>query len=373
MVNSEGFRLLKIKVIQTHAEKSHAAKSQVPPTVVPKPQSTAPMAVAFDDQRPELAVQLKMQEMADASVQVFQLRAYQEMADVSPQVQQLKKVQLMANEQVIQLELDKNSLNVVGEDHDISGGERRVIEKAYSEEFTGGGYWKENEFKIESDDEEFSADPTAQRFLTELQKIYRLSGDFSRAYSFGLASSIVNRANDRLSKLTPLILLVERLWTETSDPQYPNSLTAEDIEISRIRHAGLQTFRQSLTVLSSMKGQRLNATRRATIKMHYERILNARRVMVENVAPEADLNRSRSKAMHQAAQSNSMTKGVWKIGESHVDDILNNLNLIYPRLYNLVTQDEFEDDLLADPQLKNIAENPTPAEARDRGLYGKEK
>ena len=68
--------------------------------MVPKPLSTAPMAVAFDDQRPESAAQLKVQEMADASVQVFQLRAYQEMADVSPQVAYIDTVQMMADEYV---------------------------------------------------------------------------------------------------------------------------------------------------------------------------------------------------------------------------------------------------------------------------------
>ncbi len=55
------------------------------------------MAVAFDDQRPESAVQLKMQEMADASAQVLQLMAYQEMADVSPQVAYIDSVQMMAD------------------------------------------------------------------------------------------------------------------------------------------------------------------------------------------------------------------------------------------------------------------------------------
>jgi hypothetical protein len=341
--------------------------------VVPQPVPKEPMAVQFDDQRPESAAQLKMQGMANASAQVFQLQALQEMADESPQVKDLNAVQLMANKHVIQLELAKNTLNVVGEDHNVSGGERRVIEKAYSEDYTGGGYWKENEFKISDNGKEFTADPTSHRFLTALHQISKLSDFCRRAYDFGRFRSVTATADARYAALAPLLELAEKLWAETSDPQYPGSLSAENMTVMRERYAQLQKFKKSLGVLRSMKGQQPNPASSATAKLHYQSIANARIIMMQNMETEANLNKSRSRKMHDAAQSNSTKKGVWKIGESHVTDIKENLGLIYPRLYNLVTEDEFEDDLLADPQLQNIVENPTPAEARDRGLYDKKK
>ncbi|MEM7186251.1 MAG: DUF4157 domain-containing protein [Bacteroidota bacterium] len=155
---------------QVHVDKAHQVKSHVTHKVAPQPVSESPFAVQFDDQREETAAQLKMQEMANASVQVYQLMAFQEMADESPQVAYLNTVQLMADHYVAQRQaiqqkdkettsthpeafviqlkpLTPGKLNVVGENHEESD-RRRDQEIALAAEVVGGKLWTESEFKM---------------------------------------------------------------------------------------------------------------------------------------------------------------------------------------------------------------------------------
>jgi len=277
---------------------------------------------------------------------------------------------------VVQRVLSTSALNVVGEDHNVSGGERRIIEKGYCEQYVGGTYWTEDAFQIDVDGVRLKADPTTYRFLSTLHSIARLTKDLEKPYKADRHNYYQNLIQIYLSSgsaIPALIALAEKLWAETQEVAYPSPLTGRDIEVLRERFMHLQNFKHQLTVLHSFIGKKVTQQLKVQFKNIYEQLGDARRTMMNEIDPEEELNLLRSKAMHYAAQKKSLSIGVWKIGETHVTDILENLNLLYPRLYNLVTEEQFDTYMAANPDVLNVYENPTPSEAQERGLYKKKK
>ncbi|HEY1063338.1 MAG TPA: hypothetical protein VGE44_16695 [Daejeonella sp.] len=81
--------------MNTHADKTRENKSQSVSNGLTQKEGGSESSFQFADNRPEAIEQRKMQELANASSQVSQLRAFQEMANNSPQLKQ-------ANQQPIQ-------------------------------------------------------------------------------------------------------------------------------------------------------------------------------------------------------------------------------------------------------------------------------
>jgi hypothetical protein len=105
--------------MNTHADKTQEKKSQSVVNAVSQKQSGAESTFQFVDNRPEAVAQRKLQEMANNSTQVKQLKALQEMANNSPQVQQKPQMQFKAdtkssssrnNEKVVQRVLNGSDL-----------------------------------------------------------------------------------------------------------------------------------------------------------------------------------------------------------------------------------------------------------------------
>lgn len=83
-------------MMHTHADKTSENKSQAAAISLPQQQSKAEAAFQFPGTRPEAIAQRKLQEMADNSPQVKQLKALQVMANNSPQAKQAAQLQAMA-------------------------------------------------------------------------------------------------------------------------------------------------------------------------------------------------------------------------------------------------------------------------------------
>ena len=83
--------------MNTHADKTQGNKSQAVSAADSQMQSRGESAFQFVDNRPEAVAQRKLQEMANNSLQVSQLRAFQEMANNSPQAKQAAQLQTMAD------------------------------------------------------------------------------------------------------------------------------------------------------------------------------------------------------------------------------------------------------------------------------------
>ena len=83
--------------MNTHADKTQENKSQAVSAVDSQMQSGGEATFQFVDNRPEAIAQRKLQEMANNSAQVSQLKAFQDMANNSPQGKQTTQLQEMAD------------------------------------------------------------------------------------------------------------------------------------------------------------------------------------------------------------------------------------------------------------------------------------
>ena len=91
--------------MNTHADKIQENKSQTVAAETSQMRSGGESTLQFVANRPEAIAQRKLQEMANNSQQVSQLRAFQDMANNSPQVKQAAELQAMADNYSIQQQL----------------------------------------------------------------------------------------------------------------------------------------------------------------------------------------------------------------------------------------------------------------------------
>ena len=97
---------------------------------------------------------------------------------------------------------------------------------------------------------------------------------------------------------------------------------------------------------ASQKIETAQSSFRESLNRLYEAVVEIK--LVSN--PELDkeqVSKLRSEHMHQAANNSYKTKGVWKIGDYHVEDIKSShgTSKVFKIKYNLVTASEFYDAL----------------------------
>ena len=83
--------------MNTHADKTQDNKSQSVANAISQKQSSGESTFQFVDNQPEAIAQRKLQEMANNSLRVMQLKAFQDMANNSPQAKQAAQLQSMAD------------------------------------------------------------------------------------------------------------------------------------------------------------------------------------------------------------------------------------------------------------------------------------
>lgn len=268
------------------------------------------------------------------------------------------------------VEWSKNKLNVVGEQH-LESGEQRAEERKYFHALVGGVYLEENELMVQSKNAQGNAtqtpaDPTVLRALTGLHDIVQRLHDLNRDDPPS-AESILNYGFRLHISVTPLIDLVLGHWQDSQGVRYPGNLSQQETATRDNHHAGrfaaLQTIKTDLNTLAALKNQKISAEVRARAIELYNQIRAQIRLLTPNLMEKANLDKLRSKRMHEAANTHANLVGVWKIGNDHVDDILQHGDKWGPRKYNLVTKAQFE----------HMAQNPTPAEAKALGAFDKKK
>jgi hypothetical protein len=260
----------------------------------------------------------------------------------------------------LSLILETDRLNVVGEDHTESKARRRA-ERVVTGQVTGGGYWTEDEFTVGVGVRSVRADPHTYRFLSSLQHIAARCQILAEARNpLGDVGNNVTLARLTFVGVSPLIALAEGFWASARGVPYPsfdsNQFGFNPLPIGKVRtrdalmagrYEELRRLKSALTLLSSFPVTPLpvsgfNMTGTAGIAL--QTLRDAREAMVENLMSIADFDRLRSGAMHEAAQLRSRTRGVWKIGEVHVQHILRDPGFAQ-RDYNLVTQVDFNNAL----------------------------
>ena len=108
------------------------------------------------------------------------------------------------------------------------------------------------------------------------------------------------------------------------------------------RFGALQRLKATLAQLASVKTGYLSPALKQQVARDKAAMDAALRDMTGTLMQKPRLTYLRSLAMHRAAYKMVATKGLWKIGESHVDDIRHRLpEDEAPPNYNLLTQEQF--------------------------------
>ncbi|GLQ89059.1 hypothetical protein [Dyella flagellata] len=272
-------------------------------------------------------------------------RRLQQAADDSPQVRQLQALQRTADGSVVQMKpFSASMLNVAGEDHNESK-LRRVREAYVTQWVTDGGYWTEPDFQVNVNGQEVDADPKILRFLRNMHVLRSL---WNTLVTTKLPPSYIPEHAQRIWRSTsPVIDLVESEYAGSVGDRYSGgaALSAEGgqlrDQINHRRHAYFDLARQALQELNNLHPYQ--PADRERVKTLLAQFQASAANMVKNVMEGPNLDFLRSKAMHEAAIAKSASIGVWKIGQSHVNNIKRHME-DNPAAYNLMTKTEFNDE-----------------------------
>ena len=258
-------------------------------------------------------------------------------------------------QQVIQGKLMENKLNVAGETHaeylkdpQVRRDERVLIVS----HIPGGNYWEEPQFMVEKG-YVTAADPEIYQYYSALHYVLQWTKRYDKFLDqyntrvLSLSPNIV-RARDKAEKL--IQVAKENFRKALSIPgkfSYPGFTTKEAQERRNLTTGAGRTYAALYTIEKSMgelEGLRGDADRQLRISSGFRR--TRRRIGIANenlqVTPRENWTLKRSQAMHRAAQEYHETRGVWKIGEEHVRQIM---EIVKEELevpdYNLLTEEEF--------------------------------
>jgi hypothetical protein len=241
-------------------------------------------------------------------------------------------------------------LNVIGENH-IEDADNLENEKKVSTAMAGGGYWDELTFMTTAGitgggTKEITADPPTLQFLSKIDAVKNLTKEFSGAFGSKRHAIFAIKAHVIKPKIDGLITKAKNNFDNLKDLTSPGVLTSGEFGRIEPRLKALEDLQTALTELASVyaDGKDYTSTDKVLIKTKYDAIVTAREKMTEDMMPESDLHLLRSKAMHEAAQQQAGKKGIWKIGDLHVNEI-KAIPGAEPR-YNLITREEFYRDII---------------------------
>lgn len=302
--------------------------------------------------------------------------------DHRPEAKQAAQLQAIADNHsasVIQRKaLSSTVLNVAGENHDTSG-KLRKWEDEYAKEKTGGKYWQEDEFKVKvpkpgKEDETVSVfgDPkilqmaniihlstnalsNITRLLTELPqvKVTKSSLFINRLKVFGRCDSIKNylptlkaigNAYKKLKREAqaelpnrPDLKAIYNFYSEFGDAFYDNFGAGIDLWVSNTLGLNRATANEEQVNLAAKNGI---AFLPIGLKLMNDIFKKDSASFQEDQQEMKKVIFKRSQAMHDAAIVGRASKGVWKIGDTHIKDIKEILHGAPPG-YALMTEDEF--------------------------------
>ena len=295
------------------------------------------------------------------------------------------------NNQIIQrAAIANDSLNMVGENHKDSG-KRRQREVRYSNRVFGeGNYWKENEFTVENQNGEFErfGDPINVRILQRLNNtklglkefisiVNQLLEKEKRSERYDIYDEDFKRGSELVSMLPITMINAWGLLKDYSTLKKGLSFTflknlsliPSNISMKSKGEKGFLGFLKSWaneiqTFSTHFHGDFYDYTEPKTRKSAQENMLRSLKKMYgyfdamstsqskfgENLNNFKDIgslqtlfnetSEIRSFQMHEAAKKMSHKKGIWKVGEDHIQHIL--LDGKDTTGYNIVTKNEFD-------------------------------
>ena len=285
---------------------------------------------------------------------------------ISSPVQMITHSNIPVSQLVIQAKLKSDVLNVAGEthtDYDPPNAHLRDKEKTLAQRHAGGGYWTEDEFKVTEDSlwygkqKDESGDPVLYQFLQNIELINSIGGEHiskmnpqkqdEAKFLYSLVENVARvigggvqaRYKTMIDEFKKGYLNLTNEQKDAAQKMAPKlaNMTLKCIQI----HGGIKndgTLIKSVQEISSLQADcdLLNSE----IK-HLGNILNKQKPVTQE-----GVRVTRSKEMHFSAQASHKTKGIWKVGNNHYNDIAKYVKGFFVKAsnYNLLSKDEFNDE-----------------------------
>jgi hypothetical protein len=253
--------------------------------------------------------------------------------------------------------LRNNALNVVGENHKESGA-RRNLEMEFCQEKSGSpNYWKENEFPDGGADDDDGADLMELRAAHGVALLIKVfEGLCDRANEVGAIPAVDPTAGAEVTAFVTKNLdtfnqtrqRIKNSWQPTRTDVVNNAVQAV---YDRIDHV-LDTYKKIMekAVVKSQIAMQLQATQllakaRADVTGLLPDVLASVGASASDTADTlAQRMRTQRSAFMGFGAAMSKLKGVWKIGDGHIDDLITGAAKVQNRTANFVTKDDFNNE-----------------------------
>ncbi len=267
------------------------------------------------------------------------------------------------SQQIVQRKaLSKDKLNVAGEIHPESDAQRE-LERAFSAEKTGSpNYWQEPEFKTLDG---ARADPTFHRLHQYMDYLYSLNLNTLIQRHDELNGDIPEAKQNYINNwvtVTPYITENLNAFFKELKKYENGTLIVSDESEQKILNKIIKNYRQSLSGFWSNLTETFEIPELAVaepkpkettkgleisdflfvheLKLFWTYVTEVFKLFEEKSGNKnaEEISLARSMAMNHAAESKKDEKGVWKIGNDHVKDIIIKTD---EQNYNLITRPDF--------------------------------
>ena len=298
--------------------------------------------------------------------------AHSQFADNRPEAMQFKQLQEAANnsEAVLQLKkLQSGVLNVVGEHHTESNN-RRDQEKSIASQEVGGEYWTESEFRIRKrklmefytkgsdQDPRAFGDPIMLRIAESLRYVEKANNDFEKNWIAWIRDDlredelieIKNALQSILVDCKTHLIAAYELLVQAGKNEERNAYTEmQEFQMMQMGKHIVKTKTYFLDVAEVWKAKDLGnliATDYLKLFKKFSYKIDLLCISAGNLgATDLDtVSELRSDAMDKGAEKGKNQVGVWKIGYKHVGDIKRKMEEEETKNYQLIDREEFNDE-----------------------------
>ncbi|WP_239670692.1 DUF4157 domain-containing protein [Vibrio variabilis] len=262
-----------------------------------------------------------------------------QMGPSSHQPHQLKAANVSTT---VQAKLSSAVLNVAGETHDEytqKGNEGlRDKEKAFASQKAGGSYWTESQFKVTESSVWYgknkgeSGDPVRLQFLQGVEVVDSLCGKF--------LPQLDHTVKDEAKMLRERVESAIRTIGGGVADRYKAMVEEHNSDVRALTDSQIDAAQKTTAKLSEMATQckaiydliqddgTLNAgsdkipeLKKEAIKINAEIKKQAAVLHGNKAVNQENVRIPRSEAMHYSAQASHASKGIWKVGNNHLNDI----------------------------------------------------
>jgi hypothetical protein len=296
-------------------------------------------AFQLHDQRKDRLMQQNLQELANNSMQVHQLRTLQERVRNSNKVKSFSAYQKKISDQVrqrnigskhtVQLALIPGRLNIVGEYHNVSD-KRREKEKLMTQGLKLGKYFQESEYQTTFKKKggmvsSVAADPARLRIKTFFGP-YRNNLLFEASALTAFAThKTYDTGLDFLYTTQGKIIEAQNTLKNTK-----NDLIAKDNKIT-LKACG-DIFNELVTIYNRIADLRRNLSARGDKSLSPGEVTSIVAIFTDlkdlksvpdhwNKSDSDVLKTERSNRMHKVGNKQKDEAAIWKVGNAHVNDI----------------------------------------------------